>query len=218
MYLNEFIYSTLQAIDYYRLYCKYNCVIQIGGQDQWYNIVSGIKLINDIANANTYVITTPLLVDANGQKIGKTAVSGQKFSLDISNGHYYIYNVVITWPFYIVEHLCVVFELTNNDAHCAALHIVKLVFSVQHANNIVTNMAHDSAHDELTPRHSASYKEVMKHVYVNYNSKQAEEALRSSNLIVNGQRVTSIKEYYNAIVNYKNYIEYKYQFYCFINA
>ena len=217
MYLNEFVYSTLQAIDYYNMYRKHNCIIQIGGQDQWYNIVSGIKLINDIEQVNTYAITVPLIVDANGQKIGKTN-TGCQFSLAINNGHYYIYNVVITWPRYIIEYLCTVFEIitSDNSSHSIALHIVRLLFSAKHVEHIVTNMSYNGQHDELTPRHSASYKEVMKYVYVNYNSKQFEAALQSSNLTVNGTCVSNINEYYNAIVSHKNYIEYKQQFYCFI--
>ena len=217
MYLNEFIYSTLQSIDYYTLYRTHKCIIQIGGQDQWYNIVSGIKLIHRIVGVNTYALTVPLLLDNSGNKIGKTTSSGRIFNLDINSGHYYVYNTIMTWPEYIINHLFTIFEIDDNNRMSLSIYIVQIVFGTQYANNIVENINKHTGDDSLTPKHTASYKYVMKNILVNYTSKQIEQTLSSSLLKVNGVYIRNISEYYKQIVHEKNYIEYKQQFYCFIN-
>jgi tyrosyl-tRNA synthetase len=71
--LFEFIYTTLQAYDFLYLYDKYGCMIQMGGNDQWINILDGVELIRRKREGKTYAMTFPLLVDRTGQKMGKTA-------------------------------------------------------------------------------------------------------------------------------------------------
>tara|TARA_B100001029_G_scaffold169708_1_gene164867 strand:+ start:402 stop:1643 length:1242 start_codon:yes stop_codon:yes gene_type:complete len=69
----EFNYMIFQAYDFYELFKKENCNLQIGGSDQWGNIVNGVDLIRRIENKESYGLTTPLLTNANGEKMGKTA-------------------------------------------------------------------------------------------------------------------------------------------------
>jgi tyrosyl-tRNA synthetase len=69
----EFNYMLLQAYDFYKLLQDYNCQLQVGGSDQWGNIVSGIDLIKRINNNTVYGLTTPLLTTSTGAKMGKTA-------------------------------------------------------------------------------------------------------------------------------------------------
>jgi len=69
----EFNYMILQAYDFLELNKKENCVLQIGGSDQWGNIVSGVELIKRYSNNQTYGLTTPLITLATGEKMGKTA-------------------------------------------------------------------------------------------------------------------------------------------------
>ncbi|MCF7791164.1 MAG: tyrosine--tRNA ligase [Victivallales bacterium] len=69
----EFNYMVLQAYDFLHLNKKYNCTLQIGGQDQWGNIVSGVELVRRIAGTQVYGTTFPLLTDSSGKKFGKTA-------------------------------------------------------------------------------------------------------------------------------------------------
>jgi tyrosyl-tRNA synthetase len=69
----EFNYQLLQAYDFLMLYQKHNCLLQMGGDDQWGNIVAGIDLIRRIEGRQAYGLTFPLLVTAGGQKMGKTA-------------------------------------------------------------------------------------------------------------------------------------------------
>ncbi len=69
----EFNYMILQAYDFFELNKKENCTLQIGGSDQWGNIVNGVDLIKRHANKEAYGLTTPLITLANGAKMGKTA-------------------------------------------------------------------------------------------------------------------------------------------------
>ncbi|MCX8015737.1 MAG: tyrosine--tRNA ligase [Patescibacteria group bacterium] len=68
----EFSYMLLQAYDFWWLYKKYNCELQIGGSDQWGNITTGIDLIQKLENKNVYGLTLPLLLKSDGTKFGKT--------------------------------------------------------------------------------------------------------------------------------------------------
>jgi tyrosyl-tRNA synthetase len=68
----EFNYMILQAYDFLELNKKENCVLQIGGSDQWGNIVNGIELIKRYSNNQAYGLTTPLITLSSGDKMGKT--------------------------------------------------------------------------------------------------------------------------------------------------
>ena len=69
----EFNYMLLQAYDFLELFDKYGCRIQMGGSDQWGNIVAGIELIRKVRQGNSFGITFPLIKTSNGAKMGKTA-------------------------------------------------------------------------------------------------------------------------------------------------
>ena len=68
----EFNYMILQAYDFYKLADEYNCVMQMGGQDQWGNIVAGVDLTRRMLSKEVYGLTFPLIVNAQGQKFGKS--------------------------------------------------------------------------------------------------------------------------------------------------
>jgi tyrosyl-tRNA synthetase len=69
----EFNYMILQAYDFVELYRRYGCVLQMGGSDQWGNIVSGIDLGRRLHNAQFFALTAPLITTSSGAKMGKTA-------------------------------------------------------------------------------------------------------------------------------------------------
>ncbi len=69
----EFNYMLLQAFDFYHLYNKEQCVLQMGGSDQWGNIVNGVELIRKKLGKEVYGLTSPLLTTSSGAKMGKTA-------------------------------------------------------------------------------------------------------------------------------------------------
>ena len=68
----EFNYMILQAYDFAELNKRHGCILQMGGSDQWGNIVNGIDLGRRLLNAELFALTTPLLTTASGQKMGKT--------------------------------------------------------------------------------------------------------------------------------------------------
>ena len=69
----EFNYQLLQAYDFLTLYRKYHCTLQMGGDDQWGNILAGVDLIRRIEGETAQALTFPLLTTATGAKMGKTA-------------------------------------------------------------------------------------------------------------------------------------------------
>jgi tyrosyl-tRNA synthetase len=77
----EFSYQLLQAYDFYWLYTNKNCLVQMGGSDQWGNITAGCELIRRKAGGEAFALTCPLLTKADGTKFGKSA-AGEKVWLD----------------------------------------------------------------------------------------------------------------------------------------
>jgi tyrosyl-tRNA synthetase len=68
----EFSYMLLQAYDFYELFRRHGCRMQIGASDQWGNIVSGVDLVRRLAGETVYGLTSPLLTDSSGKKYGKS--------------------------------------------------------------------------------------------------------------------------------------------------
>jgi len=68
----EFNYMILQAYDFYQLFKAKNCILQIGGSDQWGNIVNGVELIRRMLQKESFGLTSPLITLASGAKMGKT--------------------------------------------------------------------------------------------------------------------------------------------------
>jgi len=68
----EFNYMILQAYDFYQLFRNENCILQIGGSDQWGNIVNGVELIRRMTQKESFGLTSPLITLASGAKMGKT--------------------------------------------------------------------------------------------------------------------------------------------------
>jgi tyrosyl-tRNA synthetase len=69
----EFSYQVLQAFDFLELFRRNDCALQVGGSDQWGNIVAGVDLIRRVEGKNAHALTIPLMTKADGTKFGKTA-------------------------------------------------------------------------------------------------------------------------------------------------
>jgi tyrosyl-tRNA synthetase len=69
----EFSYQVLQGFDFLELYRRHNCTLQIGGSDQWGNIIAGLDLIRKVEQGSAHCLTVPLVTKADGTKFGKTA-------------------------------------------------------------------------------------------------------------------------------------------------
>ena len=83
--LLEFNYSVMQGYDFVELNRRYGCTLQMGGADQWTNMLSGVELGRKITHNDMFALTSPLLTTSSGQKMGKTAgnavwLNGDKFS------------------------------------------------------------------------------------------------------------------------------------------
>jgi tyrosyl-tRNA synthetase len=78
----EFTYALIQAYDFVQLNTVRNCVLQMGGSDQWGNIVAGIELGRRMHDVSLFGLTTPLITTANGEKMGKTAKGAVWLSYD----------------------------------------------------------------------------------------------------------------------------------------
>jgi tyrosyl-tRNA synthetase len=72
MSFTEFSYQLVQGYDFYHLNKNHNCIVQMGGSDQWGNIVTGTELIRRKSGGEAYAVTTPLIKKADGTKFGKT--------------------------------------------------------------------------------------------------------------------------------------------------
>ena len=85
----EFNYMILQAYDFVELHKRYGCVLQMGGSDQWGNIVNGIDLGRRMMNAQLFAITAPLITTSSGAKMGKTAAGAVWLNADLVSPYDY---------------------------------------------------------------------------------------------------------------------------------
>jgi tyrosyl-tRNA synthetase len=85
----EFNYMVLQAYDFVELYQRTNCILQMGGSDQWGNIVNGIDLGRRMLNAQLFALTSPLITTSSGAKMGKTAAGAVWLNADLVSPYDY---------------------------------------------------------------------------------------------------------------------------------
>jgi tyrosyl-tRNA synthetase len=85
----EFNYMILQAYDYFVLNQRYDCRLQMGGSDQWGNIVNGIDLGRRMGTPQLHALTTPLITTSSGEKMGKTASGAVWLNADMKNPYEY---------------------------------------------------------------------------------------------------------------------------------
>jgi tyrosyl-tRNA synthetase len=79
----EFSYQLLQAMDFLELYRRYGCALQLGGSDQWGNLVAGVGLIRSVEGASVHALATPLITKPDGTKYGKTEGGAIWLSADL---------------------------------------------------------------------------------------------------------------------------------------
>jgi tyrosyl-tRNA synthetase len=85
----EFNYMILQAYDFVELNKRYGCVLQMGGSDQWGNIINGIDLGRRLNNAQFFALTAPLITTSSGAKMGKTAAGAVWLNADLVSPYEY---------------------------------------------------------------------------------------------------------------------------------
>ena len=110
----EFTYTLLQGFDFLYLYEHKNCVMQAAGSDQWGNMTTGIELINKKLGKKAYAFTMPLILDANGEKFGKSA--GNALWLDESKtSSYELYQYLLNSDDSMVEDYLKVFTFLSKE-------------------------------------------------------------------------------------------------------
>jgi tyrosyl-tRNA synthetase len=114
----EFNYMILQAYDFVELYRRYGCRLQMGGSDQWGNIVAGIDLARRLADAELFGATSPLITTSSGAKMGKTASGAVWLNADLRSPYEY-------WQFWrntedgdVGRFLRLFTELPENEIQC----------------------------------------------------------------------------------------------------
>ncbi len=96
----EFNYTLLQSYDYLELYRRHGCRLQLGGSDQWGNILGGADLTRRLEGAEVYGFTTPLITTASGGKMGKTAEGARWLNADVSLGSGFTLSTYDYWQFW----------------------------------------------------------------------------------------------------------------------
>ena len=85
----EFNYMLMQAVDFLELNRRHACALQMGGSDQWGNIINGVELIRRVDAKQAFALTTPLLTTASGAKMGKTAAGAMWLNADLMSAYDY---------------------------------------------------------------------------------------------------------------------------------
>lgn len=96
----EFNYTLLQSYDFLELYRRFGCTLQLGGSDQWGNIVGGADLTRRLEGAECYGFTTPLITTASGGKMGKTAEGAMWLNADPALGEAFVKSPYDYWQFW----------------------------------------------------------------------------------------------------------------------
>lgn len=137
----EFSYQVLQSFDYLELYRRYNCILQLGGSDQWGNITAGLDLIRRVESGSAHALTIPLLQKADGTKFGKTA-SGSVWLDPEMTSPYAFYQYWIGTDDADVEHFLKTFSFKSREE-------LESLF-VELRENPGARVAHRALAEELT--------------------------------------------------------------------
>ncbi len=155
----EFSYQVLQALDYLELYKLHNCKLQMGGSDQWGNIVAGLDLIRKVESGSAHALTIPLITKSDGTKFGKTA--GGSVWLDPE----------MTSPYAFFQ-----FWIGADDADVEKL---LKVFSFKSHEEIETLLVSLKENPGAREAHRALAREVTSLVHGAHNAQQSESAAKA---------------------------------------
>ncbi|KAG8213952.1 hypothetical protein J3R82DRAFT_10700 [Butyriboletus roseoflavus] len=175
----EFAYQLLQGYDFYELYRTHGCTIQIGGSDQWGNILSGMELINkaehsppfgkDIAKEKSFALTTPLLTTSRGEKFGKSA----------GNAIWLEHNLTSCFDFYQ-------FFMRTCDSDIEKYLKLFTLLPVEEISTVV----HDH---QVSPEHRIAQKLLAEEVTLMVHGKDGLDAARIATQVLFGTDYTTLK-------------------------
>ena len=133
----EFNYMILQAYDFYQLFKNNNCVLQIGGSDQWGNIINGVELIRRKIQKESYGLTSPLITLASGAKMGKTEKGAIWLNEDLLSSYDY-------WQFWRNTDDRDVERFLNFFTEIEPIEINKIVKKEKNINNLKILLANEA--------------------------------------------------------------------------
>lgn len=167
----EFSYQLVQGYDFLHLYRHYNCRLQIGGSDQWGNIVTGTELIRRIDQGKAYAFTTPLITKADGSKFGKSA-SGEQIWLDAQK----------TSPFKFYQ-----FWLNRSDEE-ALMFLKKFTFYTQDQIDALSTEHNSAPHLRILQKEIAKELTTLVHSEEHFN-----QAVEATNLLFGNASIEKMK-------------------------
>tara|TARA_B100001057_G_scaffold191911_1_gene192809 strand:+ start:1791 stop:3035 length:1245 start_codon:yes stop_codon:yes gene_type:complete len=184
----EFNYMLLQAYDFFYLNKEYDCQLQMGGSDQWGNILSGIDLIRKISKKKAFGITSPLITNSNGSKMGKTSEGA--IWLDekkLSNYDFYQFwrnvedesvpkflNLFTNLPLTEIKKLSNLKDKEINESkEILAFEVTKIVRGVtgaEEAKNISDNLFKSNIIDERARNYTINIKDIKENTFTIINA------------------------------------------------
>lgn len=159
----EFSYTLLQGYDFLHLYQEKNCIMQVEGSDQWGNITTGIELIKKKLGKEAYAFTMPLILDANGNKFGK------------SEGNALWLNPKKTSPYEIYQYM-----INSDDSKVLEYLKVFTFLSKEEIENIM--LEHEKNKEKRIAQKALAY-EVVKDIH---SKEEAEKAIKISEALFTG--------------------------------
>jgi tyrosyl-tRNA synthetase len=171
MSFTEFSYQLVQGTDFLHLYNKINCRLQMGGSDQWGNIVTGTELIRRKAGGEAFALTCPLITKADGSKFGKTE-SGNVWLDPEKTSPYQFYQ----------------FWLNVSDEDAAKYIRIFTILGQQEIESIITEH-NKSPHERLLQKRLAEEVTVMVHSREDYNG-----AVEASQILFGKGTTESLKK------------------------
>ena len=225
----EFNYMLLQAYDFFHLNKKYNCQLQMGGSDQWGNILSGIDLIKKISKKKAFGITSPLITNTDGSKMGKTAEGA--IWLDekkLSNYDFFQFwrnvddefvpkflNLFTKLPISEIKKLSLLKnEEINESKEILAFEVTKIVRGeegAKEAKEISDNLFKSKTIDNRVRNYSIDLKNIKENTFTIIDAIEKLELVSSRSEIKRLVKSSGIK------INDKNYNESNYSLINFIN-
>ncbi len=119
----EFSYQVLQSFDYLELYRRHNCVLQMGGSDQWGNITAGLDLIRRVDQGSAHALTVPLMTKADGGKFGKTASGTIWLDPEMTSPYAFYQNWIATDDRDVVPYLKILTFLSQEEIAALAAQV-----------------------------------------------------------------------------------------------
>ena len=225
----EFNYMLFQAYDFFHLNKKFNCQLQMGGSDQWGNILSGIDLIKKISKKKAFGITSPLITNTDGSKMGKTAEGA--IWLDekkLSNYDFFQFwrniddeyvpkflNLFTKLPISEVKKLSLLKnEEINESKEILAFEVTKIVRGkkeAEEAKEISNNLFKSKIIDDRVRNYSINLKNIKENTFTIIDAIEKLELVGSRSEIKRLVKSSGIK------INDKNYNENDYSLINFIN-